>query len=139
MTTDNVAGYEDETSTDGYDDPVYDTRRSPSPAHASGGAYYPPPGPPAAYPPGNSEVYPPPGVPMPPPAAQGFTQHPNMATTNLAQQQPPYPMYTPQEFPEYPQHPQPGPPPNSAATSSGFPPPPTGPDHVSAASRSTVA
>lgn len=103
---------------DELDDSVYDTRRSPSPPHASGGAYYPPPGAPAAT-----------------PATHGFTQHPNMASTNIAQ--PPYP-YSPNDYPEYHQPPPPGPPvppgppPNSAATSSGFPPPPTGPDHVSA-------
>ncbi|KAK1770883.1 hypothetical protein QBC33DRAFT_597404 [Phialemonium atrogriseum] len=101
--------YEDETSADGYD--PYDIRRTPSPPHASGGAYYPPPGASAAM-----------------PATHGFTQHPNAATTNLAE--PPYPLYTP-DYTGYPP-PPPGPPPNSAATASGFPPPPTGPDHVSA-------
>jgi hypothetical protein len=107
---DTFAGYEDE-STDGYDDPYY-IRRSPSPAHASGGAYYPPAG----------------GDPAAAPAA-GFTQHPNFATTNLAE-----PQYTPYTPPGY-TAPPPGPPPNSAATANGFPPAAAGPEHVSAASR----
>lgn len=115
--TNKVTGYEDDSSTDiGYDDP-YDPRRSPSPAHASGGAYYPPAG---GYPPAAHAEQ-----------ATGFTQHPNMATTNLAD-----PYYEPYHPPDYTAPPPvPGPPPNSAATANGFPPAPLGPEHVSAASR----
>jgi hypothetical protein len=110
-----MQGYGDEASADDYDN--YG-RRAPSPPHASGGYYNPPP----AAPPG------------PPGPTNGFTQHPNVATTNLNQHYAPYPPdsaftpYTP---------PMPGPPPNSAAATGPVPPPidPTGPEHVSEASR----
>ncbi|KAL2178148.1 uncharacterized protein P884DRAFT_198993 [Thermothelomyces heterothallicus CBS 202.75] len=97
-------------------------RRAPSPPHASGGYYNPPP---AATQ----------GAPAP---TNGFTQHPNIATTNLNQQYAPYPpdsAYTPYAPPV------PGPPPNSAVGTGAVPPPmapppnPTGPEHVSEASR----
>lgn len=63
----------------------------------------------------------------PPPPNSDFTQHPNYVSTNLNQGYVPYnPIYFP-----------PGPPPNSAAsaTAGQRPPTPTGPEHVSAASR----
>ncbi|KAJ4396451.1 hypothetical protein N0V93_000670 [Gnomoniopsis smithogilvyi] len=104
--------YEDSITTDDtYDayDPKTQQRPS-SPPHASGGAYY---GPPAADPELGHTTF-----------AQGFTQHPNMATTDLHSA---YRPYNPQEYVAYqPPPPPPGPPPNSAATPSGLPPPPTG-------------
>jgi hypothetical protein len=84
-------GYEDEASTDGYDDYRH---RAPSPPHASGGFYNPPP----------------------PAPANGFTQHPNIPITGLNQQYQPYPpdmTYPP---------PPPGPPPNSATMMGGASP-----------------
>jgi len=63
----------------------------------------------------------------PPPPNAGFTQHPNYASTNLNQG---YVPYNPAVYPP------PGPPPNSAASATGMhPPTPTGPEHVSEASR----
>ncbi|KAL2134095.1 hypothetical protein VTI74DRAFT_982 [Chaetomium olivicolor] len=126
-------------------------RRGPSPPHASGGFYNPPPRAHTA----------------PAAATNGFTQHPNVATTNLNEQYAPYvpptAPYPPQTAPypppaapypqttaPYPQatpYPQtdhnytpqmpPGPPPNSEAATGGVPPPPnpTGPEHVSEDSR----
>lgn len=120
-TNNHPTDYED-SLTDDYANP----HRSPSPPHASGGAYYPPP--PAHDPEPDNTTF-----------AQGFTQHPNVATTNLHDSyedthgtRP----YNPQDYASYPP-PPPGPPPNSATshpatgtpaatTPTGMPPPPTG-------------
>lgn len=115
------AGYEEETSTDGYEEPFPQARRTPSPPHASGGAYYPPPHPYAG------------AGPTAAAAGAGFTQHPNMASTNLAQQ---YTPYQPPDYTRFQPSSPPGPPPNSAATANdGFspdpPPHPMGPEYVS--------
>src|SRR5512140_2141964 len=110
-----MEGYEDETSTvDDY--PTGYGQRSQSPAHASGGFYNPPP-------PGSSAAG----------QSSGFTHHPNMATTNLAQSYYQAP-YNPQDYPSFPQAP-PGPPPNTTAPG-GIPSPihPNDPEHVSEAS-----
>lgn len=116
-----VAALPDLTASPGYeesltDEPLdaYDTNRPPSPPHASGGAYF-----------GPSPRDPGPGH-QNPPYTQGFTQHPNVATTNLNET---YRPYNPQDYAAYqppPPPPPPGPPPNSAATPTGMPPPPTG-------------
>lgn len=126
---DGCTGYEDDDVADAYDNYP---RRGASPPHASGGFYNPPPA----------------AAQAPPAPANGFTQHPNVATTNLHQQYPPYPpdsayqAYTP---------PMPSAPPNTAVPMGQAPPPPgyippptgpvpppanpTGPEHVSEASR----
>ncbi|KAK4121333.1 hypothetical protein N657DRAFT_682980 [Parathielavia appendiculata] len=103
--------YGDDVPADDYDN--YG-RRAPSPLHASGGYYNPPP----AAPPGSTN---------------GFTQHPNVPIDNLNQHYAPYPpdtAYTPYSPP------MPGPPPNSATTTGAVPPPTDrpGPEHVSEAS-----
>lgn len=115
MAADDEVGYEGEAPADGYGG--YG-RREPSPPHASGGFYNPPP---------------PPG-PIP---VNGYTQHPNVASTNLHnlnQQQ--YTPYPPSDQGFSPHHP-PVPPQNPAMMTGGIPPPitPTGPEHVSEASR----
>ncbi|KAF6801185.1 hypothetical protein CMUS01_15482 [Colletotrichum musicola] len=106
-------GYEDDIRGDGYYD---DYSRPPSPPHASGGAFYPPP----------------------PAGAAGFTQHPDLSTTNLRNQYPPYPQGPSSMGPSPPMatggaggYPPPGPPPGPPPA--GGPPPGTrfGPDHVS--------
>lgn len=91
--TDTPTVYEESIDDD------YHPSRPGSPSHASGGAYYPPADDPA----GTTEGY-------------GFTQHPNMASTNIndAFQQPYHNNH----------HQPPIVPPNSAATNTGFPPPP---------------
>ncbi|SPQ20898.1 52c4614b-276f-4d64-a7be-c08f166d872e [Thermothielavioides terrestris] len=104
--------YGDEASADEYDG--YG-RRGASPPHASGGFYNPPP----------------PAPPAPPAGMNGFTQHPNVATTNLHQQYTPYPGPGNADFTA-----MPPPPPNSAGVPDGAPPPfnPKDPEHVSEAS-----
>ncbi|KAK4179899.1 hypothetical protein QBC36DRAFT_56906 [Triangularia setosa] len=79
-------------------------RRTPSPAHASGGYWQPPP-------------------PPQPVVNNGFTNHPNYVSDNLHQQQ--YQPYRPADYPGF-SPPPPGVPPNSAATNNGMPP---GPPH----------
>lgn len=127
-----LPGYEDSLTGDSYDG--YDSHRPPSPPHASGGAYY---GPPPAEPAPGTTAF-----------TQGFTQHPNVATTNINEAYRPvegYRPYNPQDYSSYPP-PPPGPPP-PAATPTGMPPPPTGghragpsdpdPAHVSSESSSS--
>ncbi|KAK4140624.1 uncharacterized protein C8A04DRAFT_14797 [Dichotomopilus funicola] len=98
---DLAAGYGDERPPDGYD--TY-TRREPSPPHASGGYYNGPP----------------PTAAQQPPVVNGFTQHPNVATTNLHQHYAPYPPDGP--YAPY-APPVPGPPPNTAVPDLASPPP----------------
>lgn len=125
-----ITGYEDSVTDDTQQN--YDPYRPPSPPTASGGAYYGPP----QTPPPVREDPPPPGNAT---FAQGFTQHPNVVSTNLNQE---YRAYNPQDYASFP-GPPPGPPPNSASTPTGMPPPPTGghrpldPDHVSSESSSS--
>ncbi|KAK3680624.1 hypothetical protein B0T22DRAFT_415910, partial [Podospora appendiculata] len=116
--------YEDETSPDGVD--MYG-RQTPSPPLASGGYYNPQAPQPAAQPaaPLNHTYYNPPTAAAAAPTAAappstGFTQHPNVATDNLAAQQ--YPPYNPLDYAT-----MPPPPPG--------PPPALGPEHVSVDSR----
>ncbi|KAI1081472.1 hypothetical protein F5B20DRAFT_588538 [Whalleya microplaca] len=95
--------YEEEVEDDPYYN--YDPEAPPSPPHASGGAYYPPEGP----------------IPPPPAGPAGFTQHPNMSTTNV-NAYPPYP-YNPQNYTNFPPPPPAGPPHPG--------PTPPGPENVS--------
>ncbi|OAA58936.1 hypothetical protein SPI_06138 [Niveomyces insectorum RCEF 264] len=72
----------------------HDGHGPPSPPHASGGAFYPPP-----------------PQPTPPITGSGaFMQHPNVATTDLRQTDP---LYAPTDHHDYP--PPPGPPPSTGA------------------------
>lgn len=127
--TSRPTDYEDSIASDPHDN--YNHQQPPSPPTMSGGAYYgPPQTPPVAHqdpPPVNTSY------------GQGFTQHPNMASTDLNNG---YRAYNPQEYAAFP-GPPPGPPPNTATTPTGMPPPPTGghrpldPDHVSRESSSS--